>query len=57
MKKSICILLAFVLVLSLTACGGGKASEWTREGTFKDENGNFRPMFSVNLEVIDIKQI
>ncbi|MBQ9620008.1 MAG: AAA family ATPase, partial [Neisseriaceae bacterium] len=28
-----------------------------RFGLFKDENGNFRPMFSVNLEVIDKSQL
>lgn len=28
-----------------------------RFGLFKDENGNFRPMFSVNLEVIDKAQL
>ncbi len=57
MKKWICLLLTAVLLLSLCACGGTAADqktapeptqepvqavkEWTRQGFFADENGNF----------------
>ena len=41
MKKSICILLAAILLLGLCACGAKPAEEvkeWTRAGYFSDEN-------------------
>lgn len=41
MKRSICILLAMVLLLGLCACGAKPAEEvkeWTRAGYFSDEN-------------------
>ena len=41
MKKSICILLAAILLLGLGACGAKPAEEvkeWTRAGYFSDEN-------------------
>ncbi len=46
MKKTICLLLSFLLIFSLAACtkqaqGGEPAGEWTREGYFTDENDNF----------------
>lgn len=46
MKKILYIMLAAVLALGLTACGGGSESAdsdfvWTREGTFVDENQNY----------------
>lgn len=52
MKKTICVLLAVVMALSLAACGAGNAKqtaaptgteqafEWTRAGYFQDENEN-----------------
>lgn len=43
MKRSICILLAMVLLLGLCACGAKPAEEvkeWTRAGYFSDENGD-----------------
>ena len=57
MKRTICTLLAAVLLLSLAACGTAPseaeqaAFEWTREGYFQDENEN---MLSVTwMEDID----
>ena len=38
MKKALCLMLALVMIFSLAACG---AKEWSREGTFADENGNY----------------
>ena len=43
MKKLICLLLAFCMVLSLTACGKKaepEIKEWTRQGYFMDEEEN-----------------
>lgn len=43
MKKLMYMLLTMVLILGLAACGssgGGSGSEWTRTGTFTDENKN-----------------
>ena len=44
MKKTICILLALILLLGICACGQTpteqKTGEWTRQGYFTDENGN-----------------
>ncbi|MBQ9686364.1 MAG: hypothetical protein IJV41_07480 [Oscillospiraceae bacterium] len=52
MKKTICLLLAALMLLALAACGSAKqesasetpaaetAAEWTREGYFQDENEN-----------------
>ena len=45
MKKLICLLLAASMLLALAACGGKavepEIKEWTRQGTFEDENGNY----------------
>ena len=51
MRKTVCILLAVCMVLALADCGAPKPEEterkeWTRQGTFEDENGN---RLSVNL--------
>lgn len=47
MKKLVYVLLTFVLVMGLAACGGSQGGgsgdsdfTWTREGTFQDENKN-----------------
>ena len=41
MKKLLCLLLAFVLLFALCACGNAAdGGEWTRQGYFQDENGN-----------------
>ena len=50
MKKTICLLLAFAMLLALAACGGTapaseaeqepEVKEWTRSGYFTDENDN-----------------
>jgi hypothetical protein len=45
MKKLICIMLAASVLFVLAACGETKLAEpeikeWTRQGTFEDENGN-----------------
>ncbi len=50
MKKTLCLLLAFAMLLALAACGGAapaptaeqepEVKEWTRTGYFTDENGN-----------------
>ena len=41
MKKLLCLLLAFAILLALCACGDPQgAGEWTRQGYFQDENGN-----------------
>ena len=45
MKKLICMILAAGMLLALTACGAAEPKEteikeWTRQGTFEDENGN-----------------
>ena len=45
MKKLICILLTVCMLFALAACGETKpaeeeSKEWTRQGTFEDENGN-----------------
>ena len=45
MKKSISLLLAACMLFALTACGAEKpaapeVTDWTRQGTFEDENGN-----------------
>ncbi len=60
MKKTICLLLAFVMLLALAACGAAPAPaadpepevrEWTRSGYFSDENDN---MLSVTwMEDVD----
>ncbi len=65
MKKHICLLLAFFMLLSLCACGGkqpennkpeadaqAETGEWTRQGYYQDENGN---ILSVTLmeDVVD----
>jgi len=43
MKKIISLLLCLLLVFGLAACSSSKQEEfnWTREGTFQDENGNY----------------
>ena len=51
MKKILCLLLAMVLVFSFAACGGSNSGdsgsegntdfEWTRQGHFQDESGNY----------------
>ena len=48
MKKLMYMMLAFVLAMGLAACGSGSGGgsessdfEWTRVGTFKDENSNY----------------
>ena len=43
MKKLISLLLCTLLVFGLAACSGSQeeAFNWTREGTFQDENGNY----------------
>lgn len=46
MKKTICLLIAVCMVLSLALCGASGAetpetAEWTRQGTFEDANGNY----------------
>ena len=38
MKRIICMVLAALMLLALTACGGN--GEWTREGYFADDDGN-----------------
>ena len=38
MKRIICIVLAALMLLALTACGGN--GKWTREGSFTDDDGN-----------------
>ncbi len=44
MKKTICMILALVMLMGLCACGKKpaepEAAEWTRQGYFADENGN-----------------
>ena len=45
MKKLICMILAASMLFALAACGETKPAEpeikeWTRQGTFEDENGN-----------------
>ena len=48
MKKLICIILTACMLFALTSCGQEKAAEsetsetkeWTRQGSFEDENGN-----------------
>ena len=45
MKKLICMILAASMLFALAACGETKpveeeSKEWTRQGTFEDENGN-----------------
>ena len=50
MKKTLCLLLAFAMLLALAACGGAapaptaepepEVKEWTRSGYFTDENDN-----------------
>ncbi|MBQ3287195.1 MAG: hypothetical protein IJH45_04505 [Firmicutes bacterium] len=41
MKKPLCLLLAFAMLLALCACGSTAGDEeWTRQGYFQDENGN-----------------
>ena len=50
MKKTLCLLLAFAMLLALAACGGAapapeagqepEVKEWTRTGYFTDENDN-----------------
>ena len=40
MKKIICIVTAVVMIMMLAACGGNKDTGWSREGGFKDTNGN-----------------
>ena len=45
MKKTVCLLLAVCMVLSLAACGAAKTAEpvikdWSRSGYFTDENEN-----------------
>ena len=38
MKRIICLSLAILMLLALTACDGNK--KWTREGYFTDDDGN-----------------
>ena len=45
MKKLICIMLTVCMLFTLAACGETKPAEpeikeWTRQGTYEDENGN-----------------
>ena len=45
MKKLICLILTVCMLFALAACGETKPAdpeikEWTRQGTFEDENGN-----------------
>ena len=45
MKKLICIMLTVCMLFALAACGETKPAEpeikeWTRQGTYEDENGN-----------------
>ena len=45
MRKLLCVILAVGILLALAACGTSKPVEpeikdWTRQGTFEDENGN-----------------
>lgn len=41
MKKLLCLLLTFAILLALCACGSTVGDEeWTRQGYFQDENGN-----------------
>ena len=47
MKKAIAIVLTLMMLFALCACGsqqsasGSAAAEWTREGAFQDEDGNY----------------
>ena len=47
MKKAIALILTLVMIVALGACGskqeapGSAAAEWTREGAFQDEDGNY----------------
>lgn len=53
MKKLIVLMIAVIMVISVTACGksgGEEAKEWSREGTFEDENGNTLTISKSELE-------
>lgn len=40
-KKFFVVLLVALVVLAFAACGGKSGGEWTREGFFEDENGDY----------------
>ncbi len=59
MKKLLCLILGIAMIFAFAGCGSdsngsgdgsGQAAEWTREGYFDDESGNFLSVTKSDIE-------